>query len=138
MLVLGTKESARLNNVMVAIKLAVVLAFIVFGAIYVNPAHWRPFIPDNTGSFGLSGILRGSAVVFFAFIGFDAVSTSAQEARLPQRDMPIGILGSLVICTILYLAVAAVLTGLVPYTELTVADPIAKGVDVIGLPGSRC
>ena len=136
LLVLGTKESARLNNVMVAIKLVVVLAFIALGAMYVNPAHWHPFIPDNTGSFGsfgLSGILRGSAVVFFAFIGFDAVSTSAQEAKLPQRDMPIGILGSLVICTILYLAVAAVLTGLVPYTELNVADPIAKGVDVIGL-----
>jgi APA family basic amino acid/polyamine antiporter len=136
MLVLGTKESARLNNVMVAIKLAVVLAFIVLGAMYVNPAHWHPFIPANNGSFGvfgLSGVLRGSSVVFFAFIGFDAVSTSAQEAKLPQRDMPIGILGSLIICTVLYVAVAAVLTGLVPYGELNVADPIAKGVDVIGL-----
>jgi basic amino acid/polyamine antiporter, APA family len=136
MLVLGTKESARLNNVMVVIKLGVVLAFIVLGAAYVNPIHWHPFIPDNTGTFGnfgISGILRGSAVVFFAFIGFDAVSTSAQEAKLPQRDMPIGILGSLIICTILYLAVAAVLTGLVSYTELGVADPIAKGVDAIGL-----
>ncbi len=136
MLVLGTKESARLNNVMVVIKLAVVLAFIVLGAMYVNPANWHPFIPDNTGtfgSFGFSGILRGSAVVFFAFIGFDAVSTSAQEAKLPQRDMPIGILGSLIICTLLYVAVAAVLTGLVSYTELSVSDPIAKGVDAIGL-----
>jgi APA family basic amino acid/polyamine antiporter len=136
MLILGTKESARLNNIMVVIKLAVVLAFIVLGAMYVNPANWHPFIPDNTGSFGafgMSGILRGSAVVFFAFIGFDAVSTSAQEAKLPQRDMPIGILGSLVICTILYIAVAAVLTGLVPFAQLNVADPIAKGVDVIGL-----
>jgi hypothetical protein len=136
MLVLGTKESARLNNVMVAIKLFVVLAFIVLGAMYVNPAHWHPFIPPNNdsfGGFGLSGILRGSAVVFFAFIGFDAVSTSAQEATLPQRDMPIGILGSLIICTLLYVAVAAVLTGLVPYAELNVADPIAKGVDVVGL-----
>jgi APA family basic amino acid/polyamine antiporter len=136
MLVLGTKEPARLNNAMVAIKLLVVAAFIVLGAMYVNPAHWHPFIPANTGSFGsfgLSGILRGSSVVFFAFIGFDAVSTSAQEAKLPQRDMPIGILGSLVICTLLYVAVAAVLTGLVPYGQLNVADPIAKGVDVIGL-----
>ncbi|HEY0184490.1 MAG TPA: amino acid permease [Rhodopila sp.] len=136
LLVLGTKESARLNNVMVAIKLFVVLAFIVFGARYVVTGNWHPFIPDNNGTFGgfgLSGILRGSAVVFFAFIGFDAVSTSAQEARLPQRDMPIGILGSLTICTLLYIAVAAVLTGLVPYTQLNVADPIAKGVDVIGL-----
>ena len=136
MLVMGTKESSRLNNIMVAIKLFVVLAFIVLGAMYVNPEHWHPFIPENTGTFGnfgLSGILRGSAVVFFAFIGFDAVSTAAQEAKLPQRDMPIGILGSLIICTVLYIAVSAVLTGLVPYTELSVSDPIAKGVDVIGM-----
>ncbi len=136
LLVAGTKESARLNNVMVVIKLAVVLAFIALGTMYVKPANWHPFLPDNTGTFGnfgLSGILRGSAVVFFAFIGFDAVSTSAQEAKLPQRDMPIGILGSLIICTILYIAVAAVLTGLVPYSTLNVADPIAKGVDTIGL-----
>ncbi len=135
MLVLGTKESARLNNVMVAIKLAVVVAFIAAGAFYVNTANWHPFIPANTGEFGhfgYSGILRGSAVVFFAFIGFDAVSCAAQEARDPQRDMPIGILGSLVVCTALYIAVAAVLTGLVPYADLNVSDPIAKGVDAIG------
>ncbi|MFL9868067.1 amino acid permease [Paraburkholderia fungorum] len=136
LLVLGTKESARLNNIMVAIKLTVVLAFIVIGAFFVHPANWHPFIPQNTGqfgNFGASGILRGSAVVFFAFIGFDAVSTAAQEARKPQIDMPIGILGSLVICTVLYIAVAGVLTGLVPYAELNVPDPIAKGVDVIGV-----
>jgi len=136
MLVFGTKESARLNNVMVAIKLVVVVAFIAVGAFFVNPANWHPFIPASTGEFGhygLSGILRGSAVVFFAFIGFDAVSCAAQEARDPQRDMPVGILGSLVVCTILYVAVAAVLTGLVPYADLNVSDPIAKGVDVIGL-----
>ncbi|WP_434111737.1 amino acid permease [Paraburkholderia caffeinilytica] len=136
MLVLGTKESARLNNIMVAIKLTVVLAFIVIGAFFVHPANWHPFIPQNTGefgNFGASGILRGSAVVFFAFIGFDAVSTAAQEARKPQIDMPIGILGSLVICTVLYIAVAGVLTGLVPYAALNVPDPIAKGVDVIGV-----
>lgn len=136
MLVLGTKESARLNNIMVAIKLTVVLAFIVIGAFFVHPVNWHPFIPQNTGefgNFGASGILRGSAVVFFAFIGFDAVSTAAQEARKPQIDMPIGILGSLVICTVLYIAVAGVLTGLVPYAELNVPDPIAKGVDVIGV-----
>ena len=135
MLVLGTKESARLNNIMVAIKLAVVVAFIAVGAFFVSTANWHPFIPDNTGEFGhfgYSGILRGSAVVFFAFIGFDAVSCAAQEARDPQRDMPIGILGSLVVCTALYIAVAAVLTGLVPYADLNVSDPIAKGVDVIG------
>ncbi len=136
LLVLGTKESARLNNIMVAIKLTVVLAFIVIGAFFVHPANWHPFIPQNTGefgNFGASGILRGSAVVFFAFIGFDAVSTAAQEARKPQIDMPIGILGSLIICTLLYIAVAGVLTGLVPYAELNVPDPIAKGVDAIGV-----
>jgi len=136
MLVLGTRESARVNNVMVAVKLTVVVAFIVIGAFFVQPANWHPFIPANTGefgNFGMSGILRGSAVVFFAFIGFDAVSTAAQEARKPQRDMPIGILGSLVICTILYILVAGVLTGLVPYVQLNVPDPIAKGVDVIGV-----
>ncbi len=135
MLVFGTKESARLNNIMVAIKLVVVVAFIAVGAFYVSTANWHPFIPANTGEFGhfgYSGILRGSAVVFFAFIGFDAVSTAAQEARDPQRDMPVGILGSLVVCTVLYILVAAVLTGLVPYADLNVSDPIAKGVDVIG------
>ncbi|MCA0177291.1 MAG: amino acid permease [Proteobacteria bacterium] len=136
LLMFGTKESAKLNNVMVVIKLAVVLAFIGLGAFYVSSANWHPFIPDNTGEFGhygASGILRGAAVVFFAFIGFDAVSTAAQEARNPQRDMPVGILGSLTICTLLYIAVAAVLTGLVPYTQLDVPDPIAKGVDAIGV-----
>ena len=135
-LVFGTKDSARLNNIMVVIKLAVVAAFICIGAFFVSPAHWHPFIPPNDGRFGhfgLSGVLRGSAVVFFAFIGFDAVSTAAQEANTPQRDMPIGILGSLVICTVLYVAVAAVLTGLVPYDQLNVADPIARGVDAVGL-----
>ena len=136
LLILGTKESARLNAIMVVVKLVVVAAFIGLGAASVNPANWRPFIPPNAGGFGhfgVSGILRGSSVVFFAFIGFDAVSTAAQEARNPQRDMPIGILGSLVVCTVLYIAVAGVLTGLVPYAELNVADPIAKGVDAIGL-----
>jgi basic amino acid/polyamine antiporter, APA family len=136
MLMLGTKESARLNNVMVAIKLAVVLAFILLGVGFIHTANWHPFIPDNTGEFGhfgWSGVLRGASVVFFAFIGFDAVSTCAQEAKRPQRDMPIGILGSLVICTILYVVVSAVLTGLVPFAELGVPDPIAKGVDVIGV-----
>jgi basic amino acid/polyamine antiporter, APA family len=136
MLVLGTKESARLNNIMVAIKLTVVVAFIAIGVFFVRPENWHPFIPANTGefgNFGMSGILRGSAVVFFAFIGFDAVSTAAQEAKKPQRDMPIGILGSLVICTLLYILVAGVLTGLVPYAQLNVPDPIAKGVDAIGV-----
>nr|WP_245444955.1 amino acid permease [Mesorhizobium soli] len=136
MLVMGTRESARINNIMVAVKLVVVLAFILIGSAYVSSANWHPLVPENTGQFGhfgWSGILRGSAVVFFAFIGFDAVSTAAQEAKNPQRDMPIGILGSLAICTVLYIAVAAVLTGIVPYQELNVADPIARAVDVIGL-----
>ncbi|RFU48442.1 amino acid permease [Paraburkholderia sp. DHOC27] len=136
MLVMGTKESARLNNIMVAVKLVVVVAFIALGVFFIKPANWHPFIPANTGAFGnfgMSGILRGSAVVFFAFIGFDAVSTAAQEAKKPQRDMPIGILGSLVICTVLYILVAGVLTGLVPYADLNVPDPIAKGVDAIGM-----
>ncbi|MGA0533596.1 amino acid permease [Hansschlegelia sp. KR7-227] len=136
MLARGTKESATINNVMVAVKLAVVVGFIVLGAAYVDTAHWRPFIPENTGTFGeygWSGVLRGAGVVFFAYIGFDAVSTAAQEAKKPQRDMPIGILGSLVLCTILYILVSAVLTGLVPYSELNVDAPIAKGVDAVGL-----
>lgn len=136
LLVLGTQESARMNNLMVAIKLAVVLAFIGAGIYFVDQANWTPFIPANTGEFGhfgWSGVLRGASVVFFAYIGFDAVSCAAQEARNCQRDMPIGILGSLIVCTILYVIVAAVITGLVPYSQLDVADPIAKAVDVIGV-----
>jgi APA family basic amino acid/polyamine antiporter len=136
LLMRGTKESARFNNIMVAVKLTVVVAFIALGWGHVDMAHWSPLIPPNEGTFGqygYSGILRGAGVVFFAFIGFDAVSTAAQEARKPQKDMPIGILGSLAVCTILYVLVAAVLTGLVPYKELNVPDPIAKGVDAIGI-----
>ena len=136
MLIMGTKESARLNNIMVAVKLVVVVAFIGLGAFFIKSANWHPLIPTNTGEFGKygwSGILRGAGVVFFAFIGFDAVSTAAQEAKNPQKDMPLGILGALTICTILYILVAGVLTGLVPYAQLDVSDPIAKGVDVIGL-----
>jgi APA family basic amino acid/polyamine antiporter len=135
-LVRGTRESARVNNLMVAIKVSVVVAFVVLGAAFVDTANWRPFIPPNTGefgSFGLSGVLRGASIVFFAYIGFDAVSNCAQEARRPQRDMPIGILGSLAVSTLLYVAVAAVLTGLVPYGELNVPDPVAKGARAIGL-----
>jgi APA family basic amino acid/polyamine antiporter len=137
LLVMGTKESARLNNLMVIVKLVVVLAFIGFGIGVINLDNWVPFVPDNTGTFGefgASGVLRAASVVFFAFIGFDAVSTAAQEARNPQRDMPLGILGSLLVCTLLYVAVAAVLTGLVPYEKLGVPDPIALGVEAIGKP----
>ncbi len=136
-LVFGIRESANLNSTIVVVKLVVVLAFIAAGAAYVNAANWHPFIPENTGefgSFGFSGILRGAGVVFFAYIGFDAVSTTAQEAKNPQRDLPIAILGSLAVCTVLYIAVALVLTGLVPYTQLNVADPIAVGVSAIGMP----
>lgn len=135
LLVVGIKESAGFNNIMVIIKVFVILLFVGIGFFFVNKANWHPFIPPNTGTwgdFGWSGILRGSAVIFFAYIGFDAVSTAAQEAKNPQRDMPIGILGSLGISTILYIAVAIVLTGIVSYTFLNVADPIAVGVDAMG------
>ncbi len=136
LLVVGVKESANINNVIVLIKLAVVLLFIIVGASYVDTANWHPFIPEPTsdGKYGWDGILRGAGIVFFAYVGFEAVSTAAQEAKNPQRDIPIGILGSLAVCTILYMAVAAVLTGIVPYTTLNVPDPIAKAVDAIHLP----
>jgi len=135
-LVIGIKESANVNNVIVIIKLAVVLLFVAIGVFYVNPANWRPFIPENTGTFGqfgLSGVLRGAGVIFFAYIGFDAVSTAAQEAKNPQKDMPLGILGSLAVCTVLYIAVSLVMNGIVPYYELNVPDPIAVAVDRIGI-----
>ena len=142
LLVVGVHESARVNNVIVAIKLAIVVAFIAAAAPFVSTAHWvtpsNPqglFIPPNEGPgmFGWSGVIRGAAVVFFAYIGFDVVSTTAQEAKNPKRDMPIGILGSLLVCTVLYLVVGFVLTGVVPYDRLNVADPIAVGVNAIGL-----
>ncbi len=135
-LTLGTKESSRFNNVIVAIKVSVVLAVIIFGASHVDTANWTPLIPPNTGEFGhygWSGVVSGASVVFFAYIGFDAVSTAAQEAHTPQRDVPIGILGSLIVCTVLYIAVAAVATGIVPYKELGVPDPIAVAMDHTGV-----
>ncbi|MBZ5540460.1 MAG: amino acid permease [Acidobacteriia bacterium] len=137
-LVIGIRESANLNNVIVVIKVSIVLVFIGVAAAFVlkNPevarGNWHPFIPPNTGEFGhygWSGVARGAAVIFFAYIGFDAVSTAAQEVKNPQRDMPIGILGSLVICTVLYIAVSGLLTGVVNYTALNVPDPVAVGVD---------
>ncbi len=137
LLIAGTRESVKLNNVMVVVKLVVVLAFVLVGAAYVNTANWQPYIPTNAGEFGhfgMSGILRGASIVFFAYIGFDAVSNCAQEARKPQRDMPIGILGSLAISTVLYIAVASVLTGLVHYPKLNVADPVVEGARTIGMP----
>jgi APA family basic amino acid/polyamine antiporter len=135
LLVLGIKGSARFNNVMVAVKLVVIVMFIALGFAFVSAHNWTPFIPKNTGQFGhfgWSGIFRGAGVVFFAYIGFDAVSTAAQETKNPARGMPIGILGSLSICTILYILVAIVLTGLVSYTALNVPDPIAVGVNAMG------
>ncbi len=142
-LVIGIKESANVNSVIVVIKVAVLLIFIglgwqflAAGGWHLAMRNWHPFIPPNTGhfgSFGWSGVVRGAAIIFFAYIGFDAVSTAAQEAKNPGRDMPIGILGSLVICTVLYILVALVLTGLVPYTNLNVPDPVALGVDRTGV-----
>ena len=136
LLVIGIKQSANTNTVLVIIKAMVLVIFVLAGAAYVNRANLTPLIPANTGSFGnfgWSGILRGAGVMFFAYIGFDAVSTAAQEAKNPQRDMPIGILGSLAICTILYIAVAIVLLGIVHYSKLNVADPLAVGIDATGL-----
>lgn len=135
LLLIGIRESARFNNIMVIIKVFVIILFIGIGFMFVNKANWVPFIPENTGEwghYGWSGILRGAAVIFFAYIGFDAVSTAAQEAKNPQKDMPVGILGSLGISTMLYVLVAIVLTGIVSYSFLNVADPIAVGVDAMG------
>jgi APA family basic amino acid/polyamine antiporter len=142
LVLIGIRETAWINNLIVAIKLTIVVLFIALAAPYFSTAHWMTasnpdgnFIPPNAGlgQFGWSGVVRGAAVVFFAYIGFDAVSTTAQEAHNPKRDMPIGILGSLAICTVLYLAVGFVLTGIVAYDKLNVADPIAVGIDSIGL-----
>jgi basic amino acid/polyamine antiporter, APA family len=162
LLVLGVSESARVNNVVVAIKLTVVLAFIAIGFFYIDPANWTPLVPpeippppegtprgfwadiwramvnvvtaQNTSRYGIGGLISGAAVIFFAYIGFEAVSTAGAESRNPARDMPIGILGSLLICTVLYILTAAVLVGIVPYTELDDPAPIAKAVNQIGLP----
>ncbi|HXY32036.1 MAG TPA: amino acid permease [Gemmatimonadaceae bacterium] len=135
LLVIGIKESARFNNVIVFVKVTIVLLVIGFGFQYVNTANWHPFIPPNTGEsghFGWSGIVRAAAVVFFAYIGFDAVSTAAQEAKNPQRDMPIGILLSLAICTVLYILMALVMTGLAPYPELNVPHPVFVAIAKAG------
>ena len=136
LLISGIRQSANANTVLVFIKAMVLVVFVVAGAAYVKRANLTPFIPPNTGEFGhfgLSGILRGAGVMFFAYIGFDAVTTAAQESKDPQRDMPWGILGSLAICTVLYIAVAIVLTGIVHYSKLNVADPLAVGIDATGL-----
>ncbi len=135
LLVRGIKESARFNTIIVFVKVAVVLLFIAFAWSFVKTENWHPFVPENRGhfgKFGVSGVLQGATTVFFAYIGFDAVSTAAQETRNPQRDLPIGILGSLAVCTVLYIAVSLILTGVVPYTKLDVPHPIAVGVEATG------
>jgi basic amino acid/polyamine antiporter, APA family len=141
-LVIGVRESANFNSAAVMIKVSVVLIFVGLATMFAfghwphMVANWHPFIPKNTGQFGhfgWSGIMRGAGVVFFAYIGFDAVSTAAQEARNPQKDMPFGILGSLVICTVLYIIVAALLTGVMPYTRLNVPAPVADAAAEIGV-----
>jgi APA family basic amino acid/polyamine antiporter len=141
-LVIGIKESANLNSAIVVVKVGIVLMFIGIATVYIlrNPGiaaqNWSDFIPANAGKygeFGWSGIATGAAVVFFAYIGFDAVSTAAQEAKNPQKDMPVGILGSLAVCTVLYILVAGLLTGMVNYRQLNVPDPVAVGIDVAGI-----
>lgn len=135
LLVVGIRESANVNNVIVFIKVGVVLLFIVGAAHAINPANWHPFIPPSAarGHYGWSGVMQGAGIVFFAYIGFDAVSTAAQEAKNPQRDMPISIIGSLLVCTVLYIAVSAIATGIVPYLQLDVPDPIAVAADHAGI-----
>ena len=141
-LVIGIKESANFTTAIVILKVAVVCMFIALATAFLvshgwKPNYWHPFIPPNTGvrgEFGWSGILRGAGVVFFAYIGFDAVSTAAQEAKNPKKDMPLGILGSLVICTVLYILVSGLLTHLVPYNQLNVPDPVVIGIRTTGHP----
>ena len=163
LLVVGVSESATVNNIVVVIKLTVVIAFIAIGSAFVHPSNWHPLIPpqtppppagsdmslpaqiwralvavvtghQNDSAYGIGGVISGAARIFFAYIGFEAVSTAGAESKNPARDMPIGILGSLLICTVLYIATSAVLVGIVPYTELNDAAPIAKAVNMIGLP----
>jgi basic amino acid/polyamine antiporter, APA family len=134
-LVVGIKESARFNSAIVAVKVTVVLLFLVFATKFIRPENWQPFIPPNEGpgKYGFSGIMRGASVVFFAYIGFDAVSTTAQEAKNPKRDLPIGILGSLAICTVLYILVSLVLTGVVPFKALSVPHPMGLAAATTGI-----
>lgn len=141
LLVLGVSESAKVNNVIVAIKVSVLVAFILVGGMIVlsnfaelSAKNWVPFIPENQGEgkFGVDGIMRAASIVFFAYIGFEAVSTAGQEARNPKKDMPFGIIGSLVVCTVIYMLVAAIMTLLVPYNTLNVPDPVAVVVDNFG------
>ncbi|WNG18176.1 amino acid permease [Cystobacter fuscus] len=135
LLITGIRESARANNIIVFVKLAVVLLVIGFGAPHVDSANWTPFIPENTGNFGQfgwSGVFAGAGVIFFAYIGFDAVSTAAQETRHPQKDLPVGILGALGVCTLLYMLMSLVMTGLAPYNTLNVPEPVYVAISKAG------
>ena len=136
LLVLGVSESANINNAIVVIKIIVLLTFIAVGIQYINPANWQPFIPAQGATwdqFGVGGIFRGASIIFFAYVGFEAVSTAAAEAKNPSKDVPVGILGALFVCTLIYMAVAAVMTGVVPYLELASPAPIAVAIDRMGL-----
>src|SRR5438309_7839740 len=133
-LVVGIRESARVNSAIVILKVAIVLLVVLVGLPHVRRVNWTPFIPPNSGewgTYGWSGVLRGAGLVFFSYIGFDTVSTAAQETKNPQRDMPIGILGSLAICTLLYVVVSATLTGMISYTKLNVPAPVATAVSSV-------
>ncbi len=135
-LVRGIKESANFNSIIVFLKISIILIFVGAGLFFIKPSLWHPFIPPNTGQpgfFGFSGIVRGAGIMFFAYLGFDAVSTAAQEAKNPRRDMPIGILGSLFACTAIYIVFSLVLTGVVPYTHLNVPAPVAVAIDAMHL-----
>src|SRR5438270_445808 len=136
-LIRGIRESALVNTIVVALKLTVILIFIAVGWFFMHPANHHPFIPPNSGQFGQfgwSGIVQGAGLIFFAFIGFDAVSTAAQETKRPQRDMPVGIIGSLLVCTVLFILYSYVLTGVVNYKDLNVAAPLAVALDRIPYP----
>ena len=131
LLLRGARESTRANNIMVAVKLVVLALFIIAGLGHINPANYTPFAPN-----GFTGIHQGAAIVFFAYIGFDAISTAAEETKNPQRNLPIGILGGLAICTVIYIVIGAVLTGMVPYQDLgKAADPLAYALNATGLQG---
>lgn len=140
---IGIRQSARLNNLMVVIKVAIIVLFIVVGLAFIDTSHWRPYLPVNNGEFGhfgWSGIMQGAAIIFFAYIGFDTAATTAQEARNPQRDVPVGIIAALLISTVLYVAMSAVMTGMVGFERLNVAAPVAVALDAhpslfwLGLP----
>lgn len=133
----GSETSAWVNTVIVFIKMAVLFAFIALGSTKIDPANWQPFIPENTGvfgEFGWSGVISGASVIFLAYTGFDAVATAAQETKNPKRDLPIGIIGSLIVCIFVYVLVSGVLTGIVPYKELNVAEPMAIALDKMQMP----